>query len=299
MSEQGYIYLDRSLCNHWLWQCTFSEGQAWIDILYSANFKEQKQMDRYKKLEVIKRGSFVTSLSILSSKWRWGRRRVQSFLQLLEQDGMITVRSDSRGTLITVCNYDKYQKKSASVQYHKKTANGTGDSTGDSTRDRTGDGTGNVQLLSNGINSNKDKRKESKPASFSSHEKDSYNPLGDRLKNRYGEPLKKNDDTKSPVYDSAEISTLSNSDFIHWAEMEHNNRTDKTFLDIAESEFLKRLGKKHISETEFLDYYVHQYGENCSYKSVRLAIEKNGHWIVSELSNCNMIRSILNKRKTT
>lgn len=190
MSEQGYIYLDRSLCNHWLWQCTFSEGQAWIDILYSANFKEQKQMDRYKKLEVIKRGSFVTSLSILSSKWRWGRRRVQSFLQLLEQDGMITVRSDSRGTLITVCNYDKYQKKSASVQYHKKTANGTGDSTGDSTRDRTGD----VQLLSNSSNSNQREKKENKPASFSASGTSRYDPLEGRRRNQYGVAPKKDGD---------------------------------------------------------------------------------------------------------
>jgi hypothetical protein len=111
MSEQGYIYLSRKLREHWIWgDETFSSGQAWIDIIFSANFCDQKKKNRYKNQEVIKRGSFVTSIRILAERWHWGKDRVSAFLEKLEEDGMITVRSDARGTLITVCNYSEYQQ---------------------------------------------------------------------------------------------------------------------------------------------------------------------------------------------
>lgn len=150
MIEQGYIYLSRKLRDHWIWgDETFSSGQAWIDIIFSANFCDQKKKNRYKNQEVIKRGSFITSLRILAERWHWGKDRVSSFLTKLEEDGMITVRSDARGTLITVCNYSEYQKVPKSVRTSSKDAY----KDGHKDRDKDGHKDRDPKLLKNSINS--------------------------------------------------------------------------------------------------------------------------------------------------
>jgi hypothetical protein len=150
MSEQGYIYLSRKLREHWIWgDETFSSGQAWIDIIFSANFCDQKKKNRYKNQEVIKRGSFVTSIRILAERWHWGKDRVSAFLGKLEEDGMITVRSDARGTLITVCNYSEYQQIPKGIRPSGRYAY----KDGHKDRDKDGHKDGDPPLLKNSSNS--------------------------------------------------------------------------------------------------------------------------------------------------
>jgi DNA-binding transcriptional MocR family regulator len=146
MIENGYIFLSRKLREHWIWGGeTFSSGQAWIDIIFSANFCDQKKKNRYKNKEVIKRGSFVTSIRTLAERWHWGKDRVSAFLEKLEEDGMITVRSDARGTLITVCNYSEYQKPPKGIRTSSRYAH--------KDRDKDGYKDGDPPLLSNSSNS--------------------------------------------------------------------------------------------------------------------------------------------------
>jgi hypothetical protein len=150
MIEQGYIYLSRKLREHWIWgDETFSSGQAWIDIIFSANFCDQKKKNRYKNQEVIKRGSFVTSIRILAERWHWGKDRVSAFLGKLEEDGMITVRSDARGTLITVCNYSEYQQIPKGIRPSSRYAY----KDGHKDRDKDGHKDGDPPLLKNSSNS--------------------------------------------------------------------------------------------------------------------------------------------------
>ncbi len=104
-----WISLNRDIQSHWIWKKeTFSKGQAWIDLLLSASFKDNKFL-LGNQLIVIKRGSFVTSILKLSERWEWSRHKVSSFLNQLESDAMLTHKRDTKKTIITICNYDRYQ----------------------------------------------------------------------------------------------------------------------------------------------------------------------------------------------
>lgn len=86
----------------------FSRGQAWIDLLLLANHEDRKMIFDGSVIEV-KRGQRVTSYRTLCEAWGWSNTKVANFLELLETEQMIVKRSDTKKTLITIVNYDKFQ----------------------------------------------------------------------------------------------------------------------------------------------------------------------------------------------
>lgn len=107
--EKGFIALYRSLQDSYLWSDKpFARGQAWIDLLFNANHKDNKTyIDG--ALVVVKRGEKVTSLRQLSDSWGWSRTKVKKFLNELQEDGMIVYESDNKKTTYKVLNYGAYQ----------------------------------------------------------------------------------------------------------------------------------------------------------------------------------------------
>lgn len=107
---QGWIKLHRQLVVHPLWidNEPFDKRSAWIDLLLMANHDNNKFLLGSQLVEV-ERGSFITSKRKLSERWKWSNTKVDAFLALLESDKMITVKSDTKKTLITIDKYDFYQ----------------------------------------------------------------------------------------------------------------------------------------------------------------------------------------------
>ena len=105
---QGWISLNRELMNHWVWDCEFSAGQAWVDLLLYANHTHAKLMIKGQLIEV-SRGQQARSELTLSKAWKWSRNKVRRFLKNLEKDGMIELKSGHLTTVITICNYDSFQ----------------------------------------------------------------------------------------------------------------------------------------------------------------------------------------------
>ena len=106
--KDGWFPVHRQLQEHWLWEDKpFSKGQAWIDLLMLANYKDTKVP--YKG-EIIscKTGDVNVSISRLSSRWGWSRHKARDFLNLLESDGMITVKATTNRTTVTIENYIFY-----------------------------------------------------------------------------------------------------------------------------------------------------------------------------------------------
>lgn len=112
----GYIQIDRNISNNWIWQKTpFSYGQAWIDLLLLANYKENK---RIKNNEIIisNRGEVNLSILYLSNKWGWDRKKTTRFLELLEKDNMVELNKSKNGTTIRITNYNIYQQNQADMK---------------------------------------------------------------------------------------------------------------------------------------------------------------------------------------
>jgi DNA replication protein DnaD len=109
-AELGWIKLYRQIMSGWLWNSNepFDHRSAWIDMLLCANHEGKKACIDGQLID-IERGSFVTSQLKLAERWKWDRKKVKRFLDLLEQDGMVSVNSTTRRTTVTIENYDKYQ----------------------------------------------------------------------------------------------------------------------------------------------------------------------------------------------
>ena len=112
MSDTGWIMLHSQITECWVWDDDepYTKGQAWIYLLLCANHSDAKiYLDG--KLEIVKRGQYVTSIRKLAEKFSWSRDKVSKFLKLLEQDNMIIQNSDTKKTLLTIVNYGKFQNR--------------------------------------------------------------------------------------------------------------------------------------------------------------------------------------------
>lgn len=106
----GWIKIHRSITNHWLYteKRVFSKFEAWNDILLTVNYIDAKTIIKGSIYEV-KRGQSILSLDSWSKRWNWDKSKVRRFLNTLQLDNMIVIKSDTVTTQLTVCNYESYQ----------------------------------------------------------------------------------------------------------------------------------------------------------------------------------------------
>lgn len=105
----GWIKLHREILENPLWENKpFSKGQAWIDLLLMANFKDKRVLTGNKAVD-IPRGSFITSELKLADRWGWSRGKTRAYLNLLEGERMITKNCTRNWTTLTIVNYGFYQ----------------------------------------------------------------------------------------------------------------------------------------------------------------------------------------------
>ncbi|HDA7085857.1 TPA: DnaD domain-containing protein [Staphylococcus aureus] len=114
----GWISIDRSIQNHWLFKekRTFSKFEAWIYLLMEANHSKAK-VPIGNQIVTVERGQRLTSILTLSDLFNWSQFKVKTFLDLLESDGMLEVKTKSKYTLITIVNYDFYQSEQGRNQH--------------------------------------------------------------------------------------------------------------------------------------------------------------------------------------
>ena len=125
----GWISLHRKVKDHWIFaeKRSFSKFEAWVDLLMEVNHQDKKVLLGNELIEV-KRGQKVTSMRKLAERWKWGKNKTYEFVKLLESDGMILVKGDTKKTVITIVNYDIYQfseTQNGTPKGHERNANGT------------------------------------------------------------------------------------------------------------------------------------------------------------------------------
>ena len=109
--DKGWISIHRKIINNPILKMnkSYSKFEAWIWLLLRATYSDQKVVlgaDIYK----LKSGEILTSQKKLCKQFKWGNSRLRTFLQLLEKDVMIKVKTNSKLTMITILNYNKLQK---------------------------------------------------------------------------------------------------------------------------------------------------------------------------------------------
>lgn len=100
----GWIKIYRELLQ-WEWFEKAEMVQLFIYLLLKVNC-EDKQWQGI----VIKRGQVVTSNSTIRRDLKLSEQQIRTCIKRLISTGEITYKSTSRYTIITICNYDKYQE---------------------------------------------------------------------------------------------------------------------------------------------------------------------------------------------
>jgi|TARA_Y100000310_G_scaffold89672_1_gene86788 hypothetical protein len=105
MIEKGWIKLHRSFLD-WEWYSDRNVRDLFLHCLLKANHTEKNWRGN-----TIKRGTFYTSINNLSAEIGISAKACRIALDKLIGTGELTSQGASRGTTITVCNYDIYQSK--------------------------------------------------------------------------------------------------------------------------------------------------------------------------------------------
>jgi hypothetical protein len=115
MSERGFYLVSRGMLDHPRYKPRgpFTQFEAWHWLIESAAYAPRDvpiMTGTRREIITLQPGQLSHSIRFLSAAWRWSPNRVQRFLRDLAMDGSVTTQTDTAQTVITLCNWDKYQR---------------------------------------------------------------------------------------------------------------------------------------------------------------------------------------------
>ena len=113
MTNEGFICISRGIVSHWIWGNPVF-FQRWVWMILTANYDNREISFSCHKL-MLQRGQLAVNLSYLSKTWNVSTQAVRKFLVKLEVSGMVNRTVHDKVTVITICNYDRYQLKMGTV----------------------------------------------------------------------------------------------------------------------------------------------------------------------------------------
>ena len=99
----GWIKLHRQLLD-WEWYSDINVTRLFLHLMLKANHKDKKYRGT-----TIKRGQLLTGRELLSSETGLSEQQIRTCLTKLKSTSDVTIKSTSKGTLLTVDNYSVYQ----------------------------------------------------------------------------------------------------------------------------------------------------------------------------------------------
>lgn len=103
----GFIAMQRDAFSHPL----LKDGErfrAWFWLVANAAWKQTRHDARGKTI-IVERGQICAGREHLAKEWGWSPSAVERFLTRLETEQMIGRETGQGKSIITICNYDKYQ----------------------------------------------------------------------------------------------------------------------------------------------------------------------------------------------
>jgi hypothetical protein len=99
----GWIKLHRKFLE-WEWYDDTNSVRVFLHLLIKANHK-----DKNYRGTLIKRGQLVTGRTLLSEQTGLSEQQIRTVLNKLKSTGELTIKSTSKGSLVTLVNYGLYQ----------------------------------------------------------------------------------------------------------------------------------------------------------------------------------------------
>jgi hypothetical protein len=113
--SKGYVLIARGLLEHPRFKPRgpFTQFEAWYWLIESAAYAPRDvtiTSGRNRITVCLEPGQLTYSIRYLAKAWRWSDKRVQRFLSALEFDRSLTTQTTTGQTVITLCNWAKYQR---------------------------------------------------------------------------------------------------------------------------------------------------------------------------------------------
>jgi hypothetical protein len=86
----------------------FSKRDAFVYLVENAAFRASRVNAPAGQVD-LQRGQLCTSLRYLAKAWGWSEAKVRRCLTSLKKSEIIDAHTDAGQTVITICNYEKYQ----------------------------------------------------------------------------------------------------------------------------------------------------------------------------------------------
>lgn len=120
MLTGGFISLWRSILD-WEWYDDINTTRLYIHLLLTANYEDKEWHGI-----IVKRGSRVSSLEVLSNETNLTIQQVRTALKHLETTGELTRSKYAKFTVFTLNNYNKFQDVTGKSTEYQQTSNNNG-----------------------------------------------------------------------------------------------------------------------------------------------------------------------------
>lgn len=109
MSDGGFYLMHRGWQDNPVFRNEeFSRRDAFVWLIEEAAYRPTRVHASTGAI-ALTRGQLSHSLRFMAKAWKWDEAKVRRFLAALAKENIIDVATDAGQTVITVCNYDKYQ----------------------------------------------------------------------------------------------------------------------------------------------------------------------------------------------
>ncbi len=112
----GFVRAERDRFGHALFRNErFCRGYAWDWLVAQASYQD-RTIDVAGKTVKLRRGQLCHSIRYMAEAWNWDKAAVTRYLTRLKTETMIETGTETGQTIITICNYRKYQTRNEKTE---------------------------------------------------------------------------------------------------------------------------------------------------------------------------------------
>jgi hypothetical protein len=131
---KGFVLIARGLLKHPRFKPRgpLTQFEAWYWLIVSAAYAPHDvtiTSGRNRQTVHLEPGQLTHSIRYLAKAWQWSDKRVQRFLSALQLDQSVTTQTTTGQTVITLCNWAKYQRPDFEATTQTATATTTATTT--------------------------------------------------------------------------------------------------------------------------------------------------------------------------
>lgn len=113
--NNGFITLQRQIID-WEWYDDANTFRLFIHILLKAN-----HTDKNYRGTIVKRGTFLTGLDVLSKETGLSIRKIRTSLERLKSTNELTIKTSTKGSVIQIVKYNDYQSATSKTTNERQT----------------------------------------------------------------------------------------------------------------------------------------------------------------------------------